>query len=346
MTDTYNIRYRIAGHPAASWTAANPVLLARELGLETDTGLIRYGDGTSGWNALSEIAVSWGRIVGTLSAQTDLQAALDAKQATITPAALTKTDDTNVTLTLGGSPSTALLAAASLTLGWTGQLAVSRGGTGVSTSTGSGANVLGTAPTFTTSIAVSSTTTANVNFTSDSAGTPKTGLFQIDTIGNMVFRQNTSGSMFFDFINAVNFRNSSFTNVFAISSAGVTSILGNVTSKTTDAATLGTSSLRWLAGYIASLYTGIRTITSTVTVASTDATILCDATSGAITVNLPAASEQSGRTLTIKKIDSSANTVIIDANGSETIDGATTKVISTQWSSLTFQCNGTAWFIL
>jgi hypothetical protein len=48
------------------------------------------------------------------------------------PAALTKTDDTNVTLTLGGSASTALLNAASLTLGWTGTLAVSRGGTGQS----------------------------------------------------------------------------------------------------------------------------------------------------------------------------------------------------------------------
>ena len=51
----------------------------------------------------------------------------------ITGAALTKTDDTNVTLTLGGTPSTALLRAASLTLGWTGQLAISRGGTGLST---------------------------------------------------------------------------------------------------------------------------------------------------------------------------------------------------------------------
>lgn len=44
--------------------------------------------------------------------------------------ALTKTDDTNVTLTLGGSPSTALLAASSLTLGWTGTLSVARGGSG------------------------------------------------------------------------------------------------------------------------------------------------------------------------------------------------------------------------
>lgn len=53
--------------------------------------------------------------------------------ADITGAALTKTDDTNVTLSLGGSPTTALLRAASLTLGWTGQLAVTRGGTGLST---------------------------------------------------------------------------------------------------------------------------------------------------------------------------------------------------------------------
>ncbi len=45
---------------------------------------------------------------------------------TVTPAALTKVDDTNVTLTLGGTPSTALLQATSLTLGWTGTLADSR----------------------------------------------------------------------------------------------------------------------------------------------------------------------------------------------------------------------------
>lgn len=48
-------------------------------------------------------------------------------------AALTKVDDTNVTLTLGGTPATALLQATSLTLGWSGQLAVSRGGLALST---------------------------------------------------------------------------------------------------------------------------------------------------------------------------------------------------------------------
>ena len=49
---------------------------------------------------------------------------------------LTKTDDTNVTLSLGGTPASALLQPVSITLGWTGQLSVSRGGTGASTLTG------------------------------------------------------------------------------------------------------------------------------------------------------------------------------------------------------------------
>lgn len=53
----------------------------------------------------------------------------------LTGTALTKTNDTNVTLTLGGSPTTALVNAASLTLGWTGQLGVTRGGTGLATTT-------------------------------------------------------------------------------------------------------------------------------------------------------------------------------------------------------------------
>jgi hypothetical protein len=50
-------------------------------------------------------------------------------------AALTKSDDTNVTLTLGGGPTTALLTAASIAVGWSGTLSVVRGGIGLSTVT-------------------------------------------------------------------------------------------------------------------------------------------------------------------------------------------------------------------
>jgi microcystin-dependent protein len=46
----------------------------------------------------------------------------------VAPSALTRINDTNVTVTLGGTPATALLQPTSLTLGWTGTLAASRGG--------------------------------------------------------------------------------------------------------------------------------------------------------------------------------------------------------------------------
>src|SRR5262245_11328697 len=47
--------------------------------------------------------------------------------ADVTGAALTAGNDTNVTLTLGGTPATSLLRAASITAGWTGMLSIARG---------------------------------------------------------------------------------------------------------------------------------------------------------------------------------------------------------------------------
>lgn len=69
------------------------------------------------------------RTAFTVNAQGQLTAASDASitAAEITsPAALTRVDDTNVTLTLGGTPSTALLRATSITVGWSGTLAAGR----------------------------------------------------------------------------------------------------------------------------------------------------------------------------------------------------------------------------
>lgn len=74
---------------------------------------------------------------------------------------LTEVDDTNVTLTLSGSPSTALLNPTSLTLGWTGLLAVLRGGTGVNTKTGTGSVVLSDSPALTTSPTVPTQVTSD-----------------------------------------------------------------------------------------------------------------------------------------------------------------------------------------
>ena len=38
---------------AAAWTAANPVLAAGELAFETDTGKVKFGDGSTAWTTLA-----------------------------------------------------------------------------------------------------------------------------------------------------------------------------------------------------------------------------------------------------------------------------------------------------
>lgn len=90
-------------------------------------------------------------------------------------------------------------------------------------------------------------------------------------------------------------------------------------------------------------------ITSTsvdITLNATHYTVKVDASGANRTITLPAASGVTRRIYIIKKTDSSANTVTIDGNASETIDGATTKVINTQNTGYQIQCDGTNWIII
>jgi hypothetical protein len=90
---------------------------------------------------------------------------------------------------------------------------------------------------------------------------------------------------------------------------------------------------------------GVSTVTKTTTYTATtsDSVIYADATSAAFPITLPVASGASGLILTIKKIDSTFNLVTIDGNGSETIDGALTKKLATQYQSYTIYCDGSSW---
>jgi hypothetical protein len=95
-----------------------------------------------------------------------------------------------------------------------------------------------------------------------------------------------------------------------------------------------------------------RTLVATITSAAspytitTATTVLCNAAGGAITVNLPAASGNSGKILNVKKTDSSVNNVTVDGNVAETIDGALTQALKKQWDSIQIQCDGSNWFII
>ena len=104
----------------ASALGFTPVTNARTI--STTAPLSGGGDLTA--NRTLAIAKATSSVDGYLAA-TDFTI-FAAKQNAITPAALTKVDDTNVTLTLGGSPTTSLLTATSLTLGWSGTLADAR----------------------------------------------------------------------------------------------------------------------------------------------------------------------------------------------------------------------------
>lgn len=68
------------------------------------------------------------------------------------------------------------------------------------------------------------------------------------------------------------------------------------------------------------LVISVTSITADYTVLATDAIILADATAGDITVTMLTAVGLIGRVFMIKKIDTSANKVIIEGDGTETIN--------------------------
>lgn len=87
--------------------------------------------------------------------------------------------------------------------------------------------------------------------------------------------------------------------------------------------------------------------TATYSAADDDETIACDASGGAITINLPAcASARAGKVYIIKKTDNSINAVVVDGNSSETIDGDTTQILFTQNAFVAIQNTGAAWIII
>lgn len=90
----------------------------------------------------------------------------------------------------------------------------------------------------------------------------------------------------------------------------------------------------------------ISTKTGNYTVANSDNVLLANAASGNIVFTLPTAASGVGKVFFFKKIDSSANSMTVHANGSELIDGLNTQSTISQYESFTLVSNGSAWFML
>lgn len=82
------------------------------------------------------------------------------------------------------------------------------------------------------------------------------------------------------------------------------------------------------------------------TLDDTNHTVLVNASTGNRVMTLPASASCINRRFEIKKTDNTANTVTITPDGSETIDGAATFVLNTQYQSVTIVNNGFNWFVV
>lgn len=94
----------------------------------------------------------------------------------------------------------------------------------------------------------------------------------------------------------------------------------------------------------ASTSVAISTKTANYTALPADETLLVDATSGSVTITLPA-TPVIGKKYNVKKIDSSSNTAVVDGNG-KMIDGNASVSGSLPYQGWVMQYDGTAWFII
>lgn len=89
---------------------------------------------------------------------------------------------------------------------------------------------------------------------------------------------------------------------------------------------------------------GSRTVSTSGPVTNDDGTILANASGGAITLTLAAAATFD-HIIRIQKVDSSANVVTIDGNGSETINGNPTLALTVQYQVAQLVSDGTSeWY--
>lgn len=81
------------------------------------------------------------------------------------------------------------------------------------------------------------------------------------------------------------------------------------------------------------------------TLSNVDHSVTIAYTTGASnrTLTLPAAASNAGKAVEVKKVDSGVGTVIIDPNASETVDGASTFTLTSQWDSVRLRSDGSNW---
>lgn len=152
------------------------------------------------------------------------------------------------------------------------------------------------------------------------------------TTGYTAFRANTNGTGF-------NFEGqNNGTTTYTVDKLGVVTLVGGTT--------LNNAVPRSQLLYNSQTITANKTVTIAEFVNNNELILSVDATSGNITVTLPTFNDLRGYKVTVKKMDSSANSVLITGVDGINIDGAATLVISGQYGTATVGANLAQYIIL
>lgn len=336
VSDT-NVTLTLTGNPNTSLLQATTISAGWSGTLSPSRGGTGINNGTNTFTYAGNTSFSGAyTFVGTLSNNTAVTFPTSGTLATTSQlpsgAALTEVNDTNVTLTLGGTPSTSLLQATSITAGWTGTLSGTRGGTGVNN--GSSTFTIGGNTQFSGAYTFVGTLSGNTTVTFPTSGTLATTA-QIPAGAALTQANDTNvtltlgGSPSTALINAASIT-AGWSGTLAVARGGTGS--GSVISTPT-----ATSWAGWDANYNLSANSFIpgyaTTVTSsgtrTLTVASAEYQYLTGSTVGQI-IQMPATSTLVlGQQFTI--VNNSSVVITVQSSGSNTIQAmnANTQLIAT-----------------
>lgn len=241
-----------------------------------------------------------------------------------TAGVLSKTDDTNISLTFSGTPGSALLKDVGIAVGWSGQLAIGRGGTGLST-IGSSGTILGSDGTNYLSLTPAITTNAT-------------------SIG--FARSGSSLNLNLPDADASN-RGTVSTSAQTLAGAKTFSNLITATTGVTSTATSTQAAYKAMGVEASSV---VSKGSASNTIDYQDNIIQIPTLTATATYNLPSCiATSAGWSFKFIKVGSDAFGAIMDPNSSETFaDGAATKTLYSQNNSATCTCywNGSTgvWF--
>ena len=89
----------------------------------------------------------------------------------------------------------------------------------------------------------------------------------------------------------------------------------------------------------------ITTVTSSYNLSDRDAAVLCDASSGSLTITLPSAAGLAGREYKVKRIDGSSHSVTLSTSDGTTIDGASAYSLVSQYAVIILISDGKSWWL-